>query len=795
MKKTSFAVVTILLSILLVSCGKASSPDSSRVTVRSAGRLHAAVADTSYSSADVKRVRVTVTGAGMDEMAASADYGSSGFEIKMDVPNGNQRHFRVAGLDAGGITIYLGTTVADLSGEPVTLSVDMYHVDLLAPTVLSTNPARDANDVAVNSAISVTFSEAMDEATLHGETFKIAGVEGTVTYAGTTATFRPSANLEYSTTYTATITTGAKDSTGNALEADYIWSFTTGVAPDTTPPSVTETSPASDASDVAVNSVITAKFSETMDASTLTDSTFHVDVTALPLSSPRSGARVARSAGTVAGMVTYEGTTATFTPSANLEYSTTYTVTVTTGAKDSAGNALANDYSWTFATAAAPVLPAAKWGKVYGTDLWDGLGDIKPTAEGGYIATGTTYALHGSAYSLDVLVMKLDADGNIVWQKTYGGNSSDYARSIVQTADGNGTVDGYIIAGSTSSFGAANDDAWLIRLDKDGNVLWQKSFGGSGNDEIWQVRQTADGGFIAAGTAFRNGSLVSDAWVLKLCADGFLQWEYTYGGELDDGAYSIIETAGGYVVAGYTKSPGKIVNDYSAPYLWLVGLNSSGELSWNYIYGGPGYEAAISLSPTGDGGFIVAGETTSFGGGDKDVWIIKYDGSGNRAWEKRYGDSAHDEFPQSIAQTSDGGFIVAATVSLFDSIAASDLWVFKINSNGDVVWQKTYNNTGYDLAFSVTQSPDGGFIVAATTGTAINSDVWVLKLGENGEAGLTCDSAQTVIDAIDTKDVQNAIHQGTFAATRFSMGLSSGTNTSADQVGIQGLLTEQGYCQ
>lgn len=210
--------------------------------------------------------------------------------------------------------------------------------DTTPPTVISTTHANNATNVSVNSAITATFSEAMAVSTITASTFTLSGgATGTVTYDATNniATYTPSANLAYSTTYTATITTGVKDSAGNAMAANYIWSFTTGSAPDTTPPFVSVTNPANNATGVAVSSAITVTFSEAMTASTINIATFTIS----------NG---------VTGTVTYTGTTATFTPTGNLAYSTAYTATITAGVKDSAGNIMAVNYTWSFTTGTAP---------------------------------------------------------------------------------------------------------------------------------------------------------------------------------------------------------------------------------------------------------------------------------------------------------------------------------------------------------------------------------------------------------------------------------------------------------
>ena len=212
------------------------------------------------------------------------------------------------------------------------------------PTVSSTNPANAATGVAFNSKVTATFSEAMNSSTITTATFTLmqgtSFVSGTVSYTGTTAIFSPSSNLAPNTTYTATITTGAKDAEGSALAQNYVWSFTTGAAAVITPPNVSSTDPANAATGVALNQKIAATFSVAMDASTITASTFTLRQGTTPVS----------------GLVSYSGITAIFAPSNNLAPNTAYTVTITTGAKDLAGNALANNYVWSFTTGAAAVI-------------------------------------------------------------------------------------------------------------------------------------------------------------------------------------------------------------------------------------------------------------------------------------------------------------------------------------------------------------------------------------------------------------------------------------------------------
>ncbi|MCW3073132.1 MAG: hypothetical protein JWP69_201 [Flaviaesturariibacter sp.] len=242
-------------------------------------------------------------------------------------------------------SVFTGTITTgakDLAGNAMALNYTWSFATGALPTVISTDPANGATNVAINKIVTAKFSTGMNPATINGTTFTLkqgtTAVAGTVTYSGTTATFTPAANLLSNTVYTGTITTGAKDTVGNALAADYVWSFTTAVAIDNTAPTVVSTDPINNATGVPVNKIITATFSEAMNPGTINTNTFLLKQGAI----------------SIPGTVTYAGTTASFTPSSNLSANTTYNATITTGSQDLAGNALANNYVWSFTTAGSP---------------------------------------------------------------------------------------------------------------------------------------------------------------------------------------------------------------------------------------------------------------------------------------------------------------------------------------------------------------------------------------------------------------------------------------------------------
>jgi uncharacterized delta-60 repeat protein len=312
-----------------------------------------------------------------------------------------------------------------------------------------------------------------------------------------------------------------------------------------------------------------------------------------------------------------------------------------------------------------------------------------------------------------------------IWAITYGGSSDDLAYSIQQTSDG-----GFIVAGETRSFGIGSPNCWVLKLDANGNVIWQKTYSGSNHQRAKSIQETSDGGFIVVGYQedVSDEPPLRDTWVLKLNSTGNVMWQKTYGGSSDDLAYSIQQTSdGGFIVAGETRSFG-----IGSPNCWVLKLDANGNVIWQKTYGGSNYDRAYSIRQTSDGGFIVAGYTESYGAGYEDYWILKLDSDGNIIWQKTYGGGSDYEGAESIQQTTDGGYVVAGYTMNY--IASWDFWVLKLNSTGNVIWQKTYGGFGYDRAYSIQQTTDGGFIVIGQTysyGAGI-SDAWVLKLNSTG---------------------------------------------------------------
>lgn len=250
------------------------------------------------------------------------------------------------------------------------------------------------------------------------------------------------------------------------------------------------------------------------------------------------------------------------------------------------------------------------WNRVFGGDEPDEGRSVQQVSDGGFIVAGFTQSY--GAGGADLWLVKTDADGNLTFSRTFGGTGTDLGNSVQETLDG-----GFIIAGFTNSFGSA--DAILIKTGQTGEPQWQKTFGGSQMEEARSVRQTADGGYIITGSTSSYGSGSNDVWLIRTDCDGNIIWDRVYGGTGSDEGFSVRQTVdGGFIVTGYTASFGAGGRD-----LWLIRTDSEGDLVWDATFGGSSWECGNSVFQTWDGGFIVAGYTRSYGEGGSDLWLIR----------------------------------------------------------------------------------------------------------------------------------------------------------------------------
>jgi cysteine-rich repeat protein len=351
------------------------------------------------------------------------------------------------------------------------------------------------------------------------------------------------------------------------------------------------------------------------------------------------------------------------------------------------------------AGAAGATIPA--WARFYGGSLGQGAADVLPTSNGGFIAAGWTRSF--GAGDADAWIVTLDSAGGIVSQRAYGGTGPDVIFRLAPTSDG-----GYIAVGLSASFGA-QPAPLVIKAAASGAIQWQKTYPTAGADVGNSIKQTSDGGYIVAGGTdpLPLGGSDQEATLLKLDTNGNIEWQKVFaaaGGFMSD----VLQTAdGGYLGAAESFASGNAD-------ILLVKLDATGTVQWEKSYGGGGDDSPRSLQPTADGGYFVAGRTTSFGAGADDAWLLKLGADGSIGWQRTYG-AFNNDAASFGEQTSDGGYIVSgATISTGTS--GFDGWVLKLDAQGNVDWQRGYDGgAAQDDARAVHQTPDGGFIVAGFT--------------------------------------------------------------------------------
>ncbi len=411
------------------------------------------------------------------------------------------------------------------------------------------------------------------------------------------------------------------------------------------------------------------------------------------------------------------------------------------------------------------------WARAFGADTGAAY-SVSATSDGGYSIAGRSDPSGTGNY--DIRVMKVDIFGDAEWVKNYSGSLYEHSYTIEQTLD-----EGYILSGYTNSFAGNGYDAFLIKLNSSGIVEWQKIYGGINADAGYALVQTSEGGYIIAGETKSYGAGQADCWIIRLDSAGGILWQKAYGGSYDDILCSIRQTSdGGYIAAGLTYSYGSGAPASSD--LWVLRLDSAGDVGWQKNYGGPGYDDAGCVLETPSGDFLVTGRSNSYSAGDYDLWILKLDSSGNIFWQKKYGGSGMDR-ANCASNTSDGGFVVAGYTDSFGA-GGYDLWAMKIDSSGDVVWQKTYGGSNNDGALNLERTQDGGYIMSGWTWSfsSSNSDYWVLKINPYGEIGSSC---EFITDTSVTVGDTPAVDFDTFVTPVISTAVPSNSGATVSSTG------------
>ncbi|MCH2193409.1 hypothetical protein [Kordia sp.] len=395
------------------------------------------------------------------------------------------------------------------------------------------------------------------------------------------------------------------------------------------------------------------------------------------------------------------------------------------------------------------------WVKTLGGTQEDTAQDITITADGGYAIVGYTKSIDGdiidnATEQNNYWVARLDAEGNLLWSKTYGGTADDRGEAIKTTADGGFIITGYSrSADEDVSVNNGFYDQWIVKLDANGNLVWEKSFGYSGSDQAFDIMQTNDGGYFTTGfldvtasggqgtfgkPSGNNESLVTpkhgvgEYWCHKLDANVTIVWSRFFGGTNNDRSYSTLETNdNNFIIAGSSESDDFDVTNSQGSYdFWVVKLSNSGDLIWQKSYGGTGIDIGYDITKTNDGNYIVVGDTRSSDGnianlkGSADFWIIKIsDTDGSLLWERTYGGSDF-ESARGITPLQDGGFAVVGSaksnnVDVDANYGQNDFWVIKITDTGNLTWEKNFGGSQLDIAFGIVETNDKKLVIAGST--------------------------------------------------------------------------------
>jgi hypothetical protein len=384
------------------------------------------------------------------------------------------------------------------------------------------------------------------------------------------------------------------------------------------------------------------------------------------------------------------------------------------------------------------------------------------TTDGGYAVLGHTQSMDGdvlskSNESYDYWLLKFDANNQLQWQKTYGGSDDDRGVDLIQTSD-----NGFAVIGKSKSSdlevseNAGFDDFWVSKLDSSGAIIWEYSFGFAGSDTPYSIIQTNDNGYLLSGVldvSASNGQgdrklILSrhaggDFWVIKLNASGVKQWSNYYGGSFTDTAYDAIQTEDdGYIIIGSSDSDDvDITNNLGSYDFWILKISATGTLVWEKSFGGSEIDEAYGISQAADGNYLIVGDTRSNdldisqNNGAADLWIIKITPEGTLLWEKTLGGSSFD-VGRSVSKTQDNGFLIAGSSrstdgSLTSNKGQNDAWIIKINSSGNLVWQKTIGGSNVDFFYDAVELNDQT-IIAVGDSNSSNEDIF----NNNGFADL-----------------------------------------------------------
>ncbi len=421
------------------------------------------------------------------------------------------------------------------------------------------------------------------------------------------------------------------------------------------------------------------------------------------------------------------------------------------------------------------------WQRAVGGSFTDGVYKLAPTTDGGLISAGYTYSgISGNKTDDtkgmgDYWVVKLDFTGAIEWQRTYGGTEYDKLESVIQTPEGGYLIGGYSFSNISGDKTEANwlgsIDIWILKLDATGNIEWQNTIGGSQSDYLGSLNNTSDGGYIIgaysasgiSGDKTEGSKGLTDFWIIKLNASGNIVWQNTIGGTQSDYCFNAEETPdGGFLVCGESNSPVSFdkTENYIGPAgatdVWVLKLNSSGDIVWQNTIGGSRNESAYEMKVTPSGGAVIAAQSYSNISGDKtentisglttdvDYWVFEINASGFIEWQNTIGGTGAD-YCHALSINSDGSIVVGgfsdSNISgdkTSNSKGGFDYWITKLDTAGNILWDRSLGGAGLEYCYDLIELNDGLNAIGGTSGSSISGDknennygvqdFWIVKL-------------------------------------------------------------------
>ncbi|MFT5891113.1 MAG: hypothetical protein ACI9Y7_001213 [Dokdonia sp.] len=400
-----------------------------------------------------------------------------------------------------------------------------------------------------------------------------------------------------------------------------------------------------------------------------------------------------------------------------------------------------------------PVTITVDFTSVYGGSEDDTFHDVTATNDGGFIALGYSQSIDGDITDNTTQVnmywlVKTDSAGNIQWSKTYGGTDDDRGEEVIQTSDGGYAMIGY----SRSSDGHVSNnegfqDHWIVKLDAQGEIQWEKSYGFPGSDQAFSIIQTSDGGYFTSGfldVTASNGEGndllepededttratlhgVGEFWGHKLDANGNKEWRRYFGGTNNDRAYATVQADdGGILMVGASESTDFDISNPKGSYdFWAVRIDASGDLLWERSFGGSEIDIAFAAVKTPDGNYVIAGDTRSNDGdvtefnGNADVWVIKINDQGGLLWEKTLGGTGFDS-ARAVVATTNGLAITGSSrsndIDVTENAGQNDIWIALLDTDGNLQDQRSIGGDGIDFGLGIASNNQGAIIIAGET--------------------------------------------------------------------------------